>query len=242
MTLSSSQKDVVSRFLREQEMPDLYRSYTWGGDTWERGFPDLFSLERDISRAAREYSLNQAHLLRIARWGRLRNQNRISCPNPIRITLYVDGMPAYWLKREPENAICILGCQVRGFGPTYCSKILHFAVPQIFGALDTRLVRTFGMTDDLNDPQYQLLDLHASRSSDRWTINPRQEGWPREYGTWVEILNLIAQTLNGAGTQCPHPSLYVQSGLREEGVWLPADVETALFSYASQQIEEVKKK
>ena len=98
------------------------------------------------------------------------------------------------------------------------------------------------MTDDLNDPQYQLLDLHASRSSDRWTINPRQEGWPREYGTWVEILNLIAQTLNGAGTQCPHPSLYVQSGLREEGVWLPADVETALFSYASQQIEEVRKK
>ena len=26
--------------------------------------------------------------------------------------------------------------------------------------------------------------------------------------------------------------------MREKGVWLPADVETALFSYASQEIEE----
>jgi hypothetical protein len=31
----------------------------------------------------------------------------------------------------------------------------------------------------------------------------------------------------------PHPDEYIAADLREEGVWIAADVETALFSYAS---------
>lgn len=236
MTLSHDHIDTINRFLKEHDMPALYRSYSWKGDTWEKGFPDLYRLEEMCSQAAEAYSLNKNHLMEIAKWGSLPNTKTVSCPDPIRITLYIDGVPAFWLEKEPENAVCILGCQVRGFGPTYCSKVLHFAVPQIFGAIDTRLVRVFGTGDADCGGHYHLLDLSVALSGDRWQIPQSQDEWPGEYGTWVYILNYIARTLNRDGILCPHPPHYLQSGRREEGKWLPADVETALFSYASQVV------
>jgi hypothetical protein len=172
------------------------------------------------------------HLIEIAKWGKLRNIKRISCPEPIKLSLYVDNLPAPWLATEPEDAISILDDQVKGFGPTYASKILHFAVPQIFGALDTRLVRTFGNSA----PNYHLLDLIAEKSGDRWLIPPSQTGWPGEYGTWIGILKYIADHLNNDHKFCPHPQKYYETVLRHENIWLPADVETALFSYATKEL------
>ncbi|MBT8508710.1 hypothetical protein AZH53_09865 [Methanomicrobiaceae archaeon CYW5] len=237
MTLSESHHATINRFLQDHDLPDLYRSYTWKGDTWEKGFPDLFRLEEMISQAAMDNALDRTHLIEIATWGSLPNPKNVSCQDPIRISLYHDGAPAFWLENEPENAVCILGCRIRGFGPTYCSKVLHFAVPQIFGAIDTRLVRVFGKGDPLSGGKYQLLDLNVSYSNNLWQIPRDQEGWPREYGTWVRVLNHIAGALNTEGIACPHPEQYLQSGRREEGKWLPADVETALFSYASQVVK-----
>jgi hypothetical protein len=46
----------------------------------------------------------------------------------------------------------------------------------------------------------------------------------------------MAESLQENGIKCPHPRKFVKAGLREEGVWLPADVGTALFSYASKEI------
>jgi len=235
MILTSPQQQEVTRLLEDLNLPTLYRQYDWMGDTWEKGFPDLFRLERDISRAARQYSLGKQHLLEIAKWGKHPNPKRIDCQDPIKITLYENDSPAKWLEREPENAVWILEGQTRGFGPTYCSKVLHFAVPQLFGAIDTRLVRTFGQGDPAAQ-RYPLLDLKVTGK--RWAIESRQAGWPREYGTWTAILNHIAKTLNEKGEECPHPPQYLQSGLRKKGVWLPADVETALFAYATKEIQE----
>jgi len=235
MTLSESHHATITRFLQGHDLPDLYRSYTWKGDTWEKGFPDLFRLEEMISQAAMDHALTTAHMIEIATWGSLPNPKKVSCQDPLRLSLYHDGKPAFWLGTEPENAVCILGCKVKGFGPTYCSKVLHFAVPRIFGAIDTRLVRVFGKGDLQSGGQYQLLDLNVKFDT-RWQIPRDQEGWPQEYGTWVLILNHIAGTLNADAIPCPHPQQYLQSGRREEGNWLPADVETALFSYASQVV------
>ena len=121
---------------------------------------------------------------------------------------------------------------MKGFGPTFASKLLHFAVPQVFGALDSRLVRIFGNAAF----EYPLLDLYAEKCNKRWQI-PAQKGWPGEYGTWIRILNYLADRLNREGKSCPHPENYYKTGLREKGVWLPADVETSLFSYASLQLK-----
>lgn len=70
------------------------------------------------------------------------------------------GAPAYRLMHEPEETIRIVEWRVRGFGPTYASKLLRFAVPQVFGAIDIRLVRIFGRGDP-GMQRYPLLDLAA---------------------------------------------------------------------------------
>ena len=227
---------TVNRIVQDMDFPRLYRSYEWIDDTWEKGFPDLFRLEKEITAAARQNSIRREHLLKIAKWGKLPNVSRIACPDPIKIQLYQNDLPVSWLVAEPQNTILILQNQITGFGPTYISKLLHFAVPQICGALDTRLVRVFGK----NAQKYPLLNLSAQEISGRWAIPSTQAGWPGEYGTWFKILKLIAEHLNDNKIQCPHPVSYIQSGLRTNGIWFPADVETALFAHASQELAPKK--
>ncbi|MDG6251256.1 MAG: hypothetical protein QCH34_10560, partial [Methanocalculus sp.] len=70
MNLTMSQQREVARLLADLNLPDLYTSYEWKGDVWEKGFPDLFRLEQEISNAARQYSLGKQHLFQIATWGR----------------------------------------------------------------------------------------------------------------------------------------------------------------------------
>jgi len=45
----------------------------------------------------------------------------------------------------------------------------------------------------------------------------------------------LAHHLNETGVACPHPDAYVECELRSGGKWYCADVETALFSYATQR-------
>jgi len=223
---------TLERIVNDLDFPKLYKSYKWVDDTWVNGFPDLFRLEKEISEAAKQNSLRREHLVKIAKWGKLPNVGRIACPDPIKITLYQNDLPAPGLVVDPQKTILLLQNQIAGFGPTYVSKLLHFAVPQICGALDTRLVRVFG-----NKAQkYQLLNLSALEVAGRWAIPATQTGWPGEYKIWVKILEVFADYLNKNQIPCPHPSNYQQSGLRKDGVWLPADIETALFAYASKEI------
>jgi hypothetical protein len=224
---------TLEKILIDLNFPELYSKYEWKGDSWAKGFPDLYYLETTISDAAKTGDIQKHHLVDIAKWGKLRNTKGISCKEPLGLVLYENGEPAPGLLQEPETAIEKIDEMVKGFGPTYSSKLLHFAVPKIFGALDTRLVRIFGNAA----PEYHLLNLDARKSGDRWLIPPGQDGWPEEYGTWIAVLNYLAEQLNKTGKSCPHPRLYYEKELREKGVWLPADVETALFSYASQQLK-----
>jgi hypothetical protein len=235
MTLTGSHQDIIDTLLQDLEFPKLYRSYTWKEDTWKKGFPGLFRLEQDISRAARERALGETHLLEIAEWGGLRNKKRISCPRSIKIQLYTRDAPAGWLKRDPAKAVELLENQITGFGPTYSSRILRFAVPDVFGALDPRLVRTFGRGGE-GAQRHMLLDLKATRVGTSWGVFSAQPGWPDEYGTWTRALNAIANSLNTDRIKCPHPKQYIQAGLRRKGTWVPADVETALFAYASREL------
>jgi hypothetical protein len=166
MPLSSSIRDVVKKFLQEEDMPTLYQNYSWVNDFYLNGFPDMFRLERNISKAAMESSLGLTHLHDVARWGKLPNVRRITCPEPIRIDLYVKDLPASWLIQTPEKAVRILESQIHGFGPTYLSKLLHFSVPNVFGALDTRLVRVFGIRAN----KFRFLRLNATKTGGRWAI------------------------------------------------------------------------
>jgi len=239
--MSKKPKDnlEITRFLNEHknDMPFLFTSYDWDDDLWQKnnGFPKLFKLEREISAAAKENEFSKENLLHIAEWGKLPNKTGISRVGQFKFTLYQEGSPIFWLREEPENAICIVEGRIPGFGPTYSSKLLHFAVPEIFGALDTWLVRAFGQGEN-NSFHYGFLDLKAMRSpKGRWSISPRQSGWPDEYGTWIRILKHISDKLNEEMILCPHPLNFVRENFRKDGIWYPADVETALFSYAFEE-------
>lgn len=223
--------------LKELDFPGLYKSYGWKNDTWGRGFPDILRLELEVKDAALNNSIARSHLIDIAEWGGLPGKERINCPDPLKISIYdEDGIPQFFIYDDPDYAVSIIQEQVKGYGPTYISKLLRFASPESFGAIDTRLVRVFGHGDS-SARKIRILNLIADQTGGRWYISKTQEGWPAEYGTWVNSLRYLASALNDLGIKCPHPRGFVETGLRNaDNEWLPADVEMALFAYASRRI------
>jgi hypothetical protein len=225
----------IENFLTTTELSKFYRQYDWKNDHWRDGFREILQLEKSVSTAARNQRITKSHILRIAQWGGLPNVERIQCYNdPLVMSLYDGKEISTAVKNDPVLAVRILKRQTTGIGPTYISKVLRFAAPAQFGAIDSRLVRVFGFGDN-KSRKMQILNLKASQAEGgRWFIGP--DNWPGEYGTWIAILNHIAGILNSSGISCPHPNQFVIAELRQQGTWLPADVEMALFSYASQAI------
>lgn len=219
------------------DIPRYYMRYAWKRDTWNAGFPDILRLEMLMKAAAQSGNIRRDHLVAIAEWGGLPDITRIRCVEPLKIALYGnDNRPSGYLYNEPDHAVSIIQSQVTGYGPTYISKLLRFASPESFGAIDTRLVRVFG-SGDPDVLAIRLLNLSATQISGRWAINKDQSGWPNEYGTWVKSLRYLVEALNHEGTGCPHPRDFVERGLRDhQNSWTPADVEMALFTYASERI------
>ena len=238
MTDNPAENTEVKRFLKDHkfDMPDLFRIYDYNGDYYVDGYPKLFDLEKETIKAAKQNSFNREILMKIADWGNLPNKNPVNeIKHPIKINLYVDGEPISWLNTKPENIIGDVE-KIPGFSATFSSKLLHFAVPQIFGILDTWLVRTFGEGDPVHQ-RYKFLKLNAikvktTKGAGRWKISTLRSVWPGEFGTWIRILNYIADQLNEEKILSPHPQNLLESGFRKNGIWYPADVETALFSYA----------
>jgi hypothetical protein len=233
--LSERTKRLIENFLKTTDLPGFYRQYDWKNDHWHDGFREICALEKRISAAARAQSIARSHILSIAEWGGLPDTGRIRCyRDPLVIPLYDGSGIAAAVKNDPVLAVRMIKQQTSGIGPTYISKVLRFAAPAVFGAIDSRLVRVLG-TGDEKSRTIQLLDLRAGQAAGgRWFIGP--ENWPDGYGTWIAILNDITATLNSTGIVCPHPDPFVSYGLRQRGIWLPADVEMALFSYASKRI------
>lgn len=233
--LSERTKNQVDELLKTKDLPGLYRQYDWKNDHWHDGFREIRALERSLSSAARAQSITKSHILSIAEWGGLPDTGRIRCyRDPLVIPLYNGTGILAAVKTDPVQVVRTIKQQTSGIGPTYISKVLRFAAPAVFGAIDSRLVRVFGDGDEKSST-LQLLDLRAGQAAGgRWFIGP--DNWPDGYGTWIAILNDIATRLNSSGIICPHPDQFVSDGLRQRGVWLAADVEMALFSYASQVI------
>jgi len=225
----------IKGFLAEHDLGMLYKEYNWDSDTWDNGFPKMKQLEIDLSVAAKNGYLTKTHIMAVARWGLLRNPKRVQCPELFRISIYDGDDFAERLKSDPTAPLETLRENIKGMGPTYFSKILMFSRPQLYGAIDTRLVRVFGI-GDATIKSHSWLSLTVRNYGSGWHI-PERRSWPREYNTWIQILHYIAHQCNTSSHKCPHPDKYVALGLREKGIWIAADVETALFSYASKQVE-----
>lgn len=215
------------------DMASFYRSYTWRNDTHAKGFPDILGLELQFQFADATKGIGPDEVLAVAEWGRLRNRTRLQtglatasfalAPNRFRL---LDTSTSPDILKSPSAPLLEL-IPVHGLGYTYQSKTLRFAIPELYGALDSRLVMCFGRG---SDPHLEWLALKGAKGAIRQTTQKR---WLEQFGCWTTILRYIAGRLPH---NCPHPQAFVEHGLRRDGIWTCADVEMALFSYASARL------
>ena len=111
---------------------------------------------------------------------------------------------------------------------------MRFSFPNRAGALDSKIVRVFGIGDPTVN-QYEWLTIRARRSGSGWSLS-RNRMWHREYEKWLRILTKMVSLINEQEIFCPHPQKFLDAGLRTEGIWSSADVEMAIFSYVTDVI------
>ena len=226
---------TVDSFLKNNNLLNWYQNYHWSADTRNSNFQDIVNLEIEMIGAAKRNAICCEQIRKIARWGAHPMQDKIQCNDQLDLPIYDGDQPASWIREDPAKGIRIIRPQVRYVGPTYISKILRFSMPQEYGALDTRISRVFGRGDP--DHFYMpFLQIEAEKQGPKWFIKYPQPAWPDEYSTFVFILRYMAHSLNESGVKCPHPPLLYDYKLRESGRWECADVEMALFSFASERI------
>jgi hypothetical protein len=239
--LSSELETELMVFCQDHDLVQLYKEYNWFKDVWQLtdGFPDIVALELATTKAAKNNALARLHVVNICRWGRLKFPDDVVWPSNFTLPLYENESPSK-MTRNPAGFIELMLEKkkqglLRGLGPTYMTKILRFAAPAELGAIDTRIVQTYGQSG--NHPWISLITCEGE--SGRPYVpedSHRQPSWPSEYTKWVNILRFLAHSMNRSSKWCPHPEKFVINGLREQGAWTCADVEMALFSYASQDI------
>ncbi len=238
--LGAARIQQLDAFIANNNFPDLYAAYDWGNDTHANGFPDIFDLEHRISNEDRAAGITIDGVRSVAAWGRLRNPNRVQGPQvviPAHTLNSINGAPQPGLQANPTLPITALA-KLFGIGPTYQSKVLRFGLSNEFGAIDTRCVRVFGQGDPQSH-QHTWLQLNTRRSTHNgrpagWYIPKAQAGWPTQYAVWINILRHISNRLPNS---CPHPVNFTNAGLRIGGAWACADVEMALFTYASAHVQ-----
>ena len=108
---------------------------------------------------------------------------------------------------------------------------MRFSFPNRAEALDSRIVRVFGIGDQTVN-QYQWLTIRARRSGSGWSLD-RNRMWHMEYEKWLRILTKMVSLINDKEVFCPHPQKFLDAGLRTGGIWISADVEMTIFAYAT---------
>ncbi len=235
-------REDLKDFGRQYDLAELYRKYIWEGraekDTWENGFPCILELEKNMTKKAKKNLVKEEDIRRVVEWGGRRNRDIRWCET-VDFSLYdKSGNFKKEIKENPSIAVHRLEGQksdnlISGLGITYLSKVLRFAAPSEFGIIDTRIVRVLGQGDN-NSKQQDWLCLTVYKSDRGWYIS--QIAWPKDYSKWIRILKCLAYSLNESNKICPHPQVFLTNGLRKQGIWECADVEMALFTYASQHI------
>ena len=229
-------ENQITLFVDSQDWVGLYKGYRWHNDTWENGFPDILRLETQMRSSLQNSEIKKKDVLDVAYWGKFFYPSMISAPESIPIAEEVlkdDG-------RFLLQALITLKQNVDGLGPTYLSKIVRFAFPDRAGALDSRIVRVFGIGDPTVN-QYQWINIRTHKFGTVWAIN-RDRRWPLEYGMWLQILTKMVSLINARGIFCPHPRKFLDAGLRTEGIWISADVEMAIFTYITSVLNRLEAK
>ena len=225
--MSVGLKMQLNAFMARWDFRYLYKLYNWGLDNHTAGFPDILKLEKQLVASAKAKGITLVDIQEVARWGgndrnltRIRTLRNPSLPGDM---LYnSNGTHISSLRSDPIHPVKELDKNSEQVGPTYLSKVLRFALPDQYGAIDTRCALVFE-----NWVQFTINNRHNNPSI------AKDGKWWRGYPLWINILRYFARNLPA---NCPHPKGFVSAGLRNGKTWTCADVEMALFSYASHVI------
>lgn len=229
--------DVVAKlesFATRNNFPDLYKRYSWREDHYGSGFADIVALELKVGASDKSGGISLEDVLSIARWARLRNLKQIRGSE---IALKANSLHDHGGNSQPFLGNCALGPVEaikknvpKGLGPAMISKVLRFGLPEEYGVIDSRIVEAFGIGSS-GTASHNWLQLRARNDGYGPYIPLKQSGWPSEFQTWINILRFFCQLLPA---NCPHPRQFLNADLRRSSEWTCADVEMALFCYASQ--------
>jgi hypothetical protein len=232
--LSENLTAELDEFLDRNDFVHLYKSYSWRNDNYNDGFCDILIVETMLIGSDRNRGISLQDVRTVANWGKLRNPAQIKGKEivlPPRTLHGANTTPSEALAFSPLEPLLVLERNIeRGVGPTYLSKVLRFGLPMEYGAIDTRCARVFGEGDPRSQ-RHHWLKLRTRNDGYGWYISKAQRAWPSAYGIWLNILRYFSQQLPN---NCPHPGAFVHSDLRSNNAWACADVEMALFTYASQ--------
>ena len=160
-----------------RKMSQYYSLYSWGNQDSKGSHHDLYDLENNLSSRENQF-VRPLPSRRYCRMGWASRSKNYLLSRPFANPLYSGRQPALCHYYDPVNTICMIEGRVKGFGPTFSSKLLHFSIPQIFGAIDTRLVRVFGNESEDPDPHH-FLNLDVNRpEKGRPAITKTQQNWP----------------------------------------------------------------
>ncbi len=110
----------LERFVRENDLCGLYRSYSWRRDTHGAGFPDILRLERQLTQADMTTGIGMEEVQAVAEWGKPTKRGSLSGPPvcvPARTLHGPDGSVQPGLHTDPTAPIRHLQ-EVKGLGPT----------------------------------------------------------------------------------------------------------------------------
>ncbi|OQC19509.1 MAG: hypothetical protein BWX69_02617 [Planctomycetes bacterium ADurb.Bin069] len=224
--LPSDLRERVEEFSQTNNLLDLYMRYSWNGDTWKAGFPKIRELELRLSNSDRSYGITLKDVKAVVEWS-MDCPGKVTCHSdivmPANVLQNKEGRAEPKLEDDPTCPMLKFDGSLRGAGPTYRTKVLRFALPREYGAIDTCCVRAFGREGR------GWLDLKNVQGGHGPRIYTNKTCWPSQYGVWINILRHLAGTLPA---KCKHPQQFLNAGIRRSGVWECADVEMALFWFA----------
>ena len=221
-------KAKLDKFLDEQDFPTLYKCYHWDNDSYDAGFPEILKLEIQLTSHAKAGGVTEGDIRDVARWGmpNADDEDYITIRSKLSFQRMNESLITYSIDESPEYLAYQLCNAVNRILTVRASKVLRFALPEHFGAIDRRCIYVFGM-DGL---KWISLSNRNKDNHDRL----------REYKVWVNILRYFSYKLQINQISCPHPKEFADVGLRDSETWMCADVEMALFTYATHILDSLK--
>ena len=114
--LSKDLQRKLEDFVRNHDFIELYKEYNWGMDTWQNGFPNILRLEIKITKIAKNNLLKKEDVLAVAKWGNLRNIQKVKCPETITLPIFENEHPNKKIEDDPSGLIRILQGKIEGLG------------------------------------------------------------------------------------------------------------------------------